>query len=87
MLGRCDILRPEVHLRAEDVALLLLGELVGDEGLEAVDLGERQVAADAKRLSPLVLELVVVDVAVVGRGHDDAVVLLGRLDATLDAAP
>ena len=87
MVGRCNILRPQVHLRSKNILLLLGGELLGHQRFKGVDLAYRHIAANGQGCVPRVFLLVVVYVAIVGWGHDDVVVLTGSLNAAVDASP
>ena len=86
MVGARYVLGPEVALGSQDVLALFLAQLAGYR-LHLIDLAQRQVAADGQGLLVVVLELIVVDVAVVSGSHDNAVVLTGCLYAALEAAP
>ena len=86
MFGETDVLRPQIHLRSQDILALLFGQLLR-HGFQTVHLAHRHVATDTERLRPVVLQLVIVDVAIVRRSHDDTVVLAGSLDAALHASP
>ena len=42
MLGICHVLCPKIYLGTKDKPLLLLGEAVGDKGLEGIYLAGKQ---------------------------------------------
>ena len=63
MLGICHVLRPKIYLGTKDKSLLLLGEAVGDKGLEGIYLaGGNYITVRSAWLLAKVLQLGMVDV-------------------------
>ena len=85
VLRGLDILSPNVGLHADDVALLLGGELRG-QWIVGIDAVQREVTLDGHRCIHGLL-LVEVEVAAVTGSHDDLVVQTGCLDASRFATP
>ncbi len=85
MLRGLDVLGPEIGLRTDDVRSFIGSEILRD-GIETVYALERKKSADRERLV-LPIPLVVVELHVAVRRHDDIVPGLRGLDATIDAAP
>ena len=63
MLGICHVLCPEIYLGTKDKPLLLLGEAVGDKGLEGIYFaGGNYITVRSAWLLAKVLQLGMVDV-------------------------
>ena len=78
-----NVFRPNIALHPENVLLLLRGKAGGD-GIQGINRGQRQVAADGARFSGAVLRLVIVQVTVRGRRHHHIVPLAGSFIGAAD---
>ena len=86
MTKRSDVFRPDVGLHTDDVLLLLGGQFLG-QGLELIHTFHGQVTAYAFRFAGDVFALIVVEIEVRTRCHDDIVTFLCRCNATFCTAP
>ena len=85
MLGSRDVLGPQLGLCAEYEFFLVLRDLLRHR-LIGVGFFQRDEAADTERFEPRIA-LVVVEVGVLGRRHDDFVILARGLNTPLLTAP
>ena len=81
------ILRPHVGLHADDVFPQVVAKHLVRDGLIAIDTVQGQIAADGIRLCRSVERLIIVEVEIRVRRHDDIVVLLGGLNTSRLATP